>query len=107
MSEDNKLLLNQYFSSEDLNQTTGTEEVDHTTGDIVEASKQLSKLKLNDDASHSKSEPEVCRIFAETPPQPKDPTAAFFDLIGNSTSSEMNSGIMSSLGMSSDVRLKV
>lgn len=94
--EDNKLLLNQYFATDDL--TPKTEESDV----VDDASIKMGSLKLDDNVSETKSEPEVCRIFAETPPQPKDPTAAFFDLIG--TNSGASGGIISDLGISTDVR---
>lgn len=100
MSEDRGLLLNQYFS-EDSGKTPVKEVV-------AEASVRMGSLNLDDDdKSSSKTEPEVCRIFSATMAQPKDPTAAFFDLIGGPTAN--TGGVMSNFGMASqpstDVRL--
>lgn len=104
MSEDSKLLLNQYFSSSDETNeiTQQTDAVD----DIIEASNKIGSLKLDDSTSSARNEPEVCRIFAETPPQPKDPTAAFFDLIGNTSTASSSSGIITDFGIPpADVRI--
>lgn len=95
MSEDTTPSLSQYFGSTDIKQ----DQLDFTQ-EITAASNKICDLKLEDNQkSANKNEPEVCRIFAETPPQPKDPTAAFFDLIGNSHTTGAN-GIISDLGIS-------
>lgn len=97
MSEENKLLLNQYFSSED----ESNQNVQRFESDVVDVGKQVASLKLDDEVQTSKDEPQVCRIFAETPPQPKDPTAAFFDLIGSTSSSSASGATITDFGMSS------
>lgn len=84
MSEENKSLLNQYFTSED-------ESNQNPQGDIVDVAKQVASLRLDEGSESGQDEPQVCRIFAETPPQPKDPTAAFFDLIGSTSSNASTS----------------
>lgn len=100
MSEENKLLLNQYFAEDESNQN-----VQRSQSDIVDVTKQVASIKLDDEIKISKDEPQVCRIFAETPPQPKDPTAAFFDLIGSSSSTSTSGATLTDFGMSStDVR---
>lgn len=94
MSEENKLLLNQYFSSDD----ESNQNVHRSQGDVVDVAKQVASLSLDDEV---KDEPQVCRIFAETPPQPKDPTAAFFDLIGSTSSTSTSGATITDFGMSS------
>lgn len=97
MSEENKSLLNQYFSEDE-----NAQNAQRPQSDIIDMTKQVASIKLDDEIKASKDEPQVCRIFAETPPQPKDPTAAFFDLIGSSTSSNSTSGAtLTDFGMSS------
>lgn len=93
MSEENKLLLNQYFSED--------ENAQQSQDDIIDVTKQVASIKLNDETKASKDEPQVCRIFAETPPQPKDPTAAFFDLIGSTSSTSTSGATLTDFGMSS------
>lgn len=100
MSEDSKLLLNQYFSSND--ETNDSTKHTDVLDDIAEASNRIGSLKLEDSVNSTKNEPEVCRIFAETPPQPKDPTAAFFDLIGNASTASSSSGIITDFGIPSE-----
>lgn len=104
MSEENKSLLNQYFSSED----DGNQNSLRGQDDITDMSKQVASIRLDDEIKCNKDEPQVCRIFAETPPQPKDPTAAFFDLIGSSSSTTSTSGAtLTDFGMSStDVSIR-
>lgn len=96
MSEENKSLLNQYFTEEEP-----TQNVQQSHGDIIDMTKQVASIKLDDEIRASKDEPQVCRIFAETPPQPKDPTAAFFDLIGSSSSTSTSGATITDFGMSS------
>lgn len=87
--------LSQYFTVDNRNKTDVQVSF---TNEITEATKKLGNLQLE---NVSKSEPEVCRLFAETAPQVKDPTAAFFDLIGNS--SKTNEETMPDLGLPADV----
>lgn len=96
MSEENKSLLNQYFTEEE-----STQNVQQSQGDIIDMTKQVASIKLDDEIKASKDEPQVCRIFAETPPQPKDPTAAFFDLIGSTSSASTSAATITDFGMSS------
>ncbi|KAJ8978599.1 hypothetical protein NQ317_006887 [Molorchus minor] len=97
MSENAVPSLSQYFGESDNKQ----DQLDFTQ-EITEASSRINNLKLDDNQLNSnKDEPEVCRIFAESPPQPKDPTAAFFDLIGNNKTTGTN-GIISDLGISTN-----
>lgn len=106
MSDDTKLLLNQYFSSNE--ETSQITQQADTVDDISETSNKISSLKLDDSSKNTKNEPEVCRIFAETPPQPKDPTAAFFDLIGSTSTASSSSGIITDFGIpSGDVHTSI
>ncbi|KAF5275093.1 hypothetical protein FQA39_LY07030 [Lamprigera yunnana] len=66
--------LSQYFCEPDEKSKVAPEE---DISIVSETTKQLQGLQLEN------TEPEVCRLFAETPVQPKDHTAVFFDLISN------------------------
>ncbi|VEN49981.1 unnamed protein product [Callosobruchus maculatus] len=67
--------------------------------DLLDATAKVGSLKIEDNNSTSaKNEPEVCRIFSETAIQPKDSTAAFFDLIGGKRTADSND-IISDLGL--------
>lgn len=94
MSDSTTPSLSQYFGSKNENKSDFFK-------DIVEASNKIGSLQLVDNKKNNKNEPEVCRIFSETPPQQKDPTAAFFDLIGNPAINSNPGGIVSDLGLSS------
>lgn len=88
MAENNSSsAISQYFEGDTV-QLTAKDDVD-------DVAKQMTDLKV---ADKPKDEPEVCRLFAEAPPQVKDPTAVFFDLIGNPSSSQAG-------GMVSDLEL--
>ncbi|XP_044263196.1 trafficking protein particle complex subunit 12 [Tribolium madens] len=93
MSERMPPSLSQYFGekTDDKVKTIDLSE------ELNEASTKITDLKLVDDnlPSAQKNEPEVCRIFAETPPQAKDQTTSFFDLIGNNHS--VSNGLISNL----------
>ena len=70
--------------------------------ELSEASTKINDLKLDDNlTSANKNEPEVCRIFAETPPQAKDQTTSFFDLIGNNHTGN-STGLISELEITSN-----
>ncbi|EFA06807.1 trafficking protein particle complex subunit 12 [Tribolium castaneum] len=93
MSESVPPSLSQYFGekTDDKVKTIDLSE------ELNEASTKITDLKLDDNLpSAKKNEPEVCRIFAETPPQAKDQTTSFFDLIGNNHSVTSN-GLISNL----------
>ncbi|CAH0550758.1 unnamed protein product [Brassicogethes aeneus] len=93
MSEINKPSLSQYF---------GAEENINLDNGINDTSNKIKDIQLNDEPNAvDKQEPEVCRLFSESLPQPKDPTAAFFDLIGNSHTTGSN-GLISDLGITSN-----
>ncbi|KAJ8963409.1 hypothetical protein NQ318_018889 [Aromia moschata] len=97
MSDNAASSLSQYFGSPDDKR----DQLDFAQ-ELSDASSRIGGLKLDDNQRGAdQNEPEVCRMFAESPPQPKDPTAAFFDLIGNSHVSAA-SGIISDLGISSN-----
>ncbi|XP_022913760.2 trafficking protein particle complex subunit 12 isoform X2 [Onthophagus taurus] len=83
--------LSQYFSSGKSSEAQVT-----YTNELNEAITSIGSLQLGRN-EQSSSEPEVCRIFSETLPQPKDPSAAFFDLIGNPsrTTEQESAGEMS------------
>lgn len=96
MSDSTTPSLSQYFGAKNENKSDFSR-------DLTEASNKIGSLQLVD---NNKNEPEVCRIFSETPPQQKDPTAAFFDLIGNPAINSNPGGIVSDLGLSGvDVRV--
>lgn len=73
--------LNQYFGPKQ-SKLTSHAAVD-LADEVEEATNKVEDLHLQEG---KKNEPEVCRLFTENPTHPKDPTAAFFDLIGNSSS---------------------
>lgn len=87
--------LSQYFAVDNRNKSDVQVSF---TNEITEATKKLGNLQLE---SVSKSEPEVCRLFVETAPAAKNPTAAFFDLIGNP--SKNNDETIPDLGLPADV----
>ncbi|KAL3288450.1 hypothetical protein HHI36_002895 [Cryptolaemus montrouzieri] len=97
MSENATPSLSQYFVQSDK---TKSEKSDISL-ELSDASNKLDILKLEDNqpSSQNKNEPIVCRLFSENAQQPKDPTAAFFDLIGSSHSTNRN-GVISELGLS-------
>lgn len=70
MTDNHTPSLSQYFGTLEQKTAPVTEEISDTIN-------QIHSLHLEG------NEPEVCRLFAETPAQPKDPTAVFFDLISN------------------------
>lgn len=72
--------LSQYFGTTSEQKSKSAEDFSNV---LSEATSKINNLQLEDNL---KNEPEVCRLFAETPVQPKDPTAMFFDLIGNPSS---------------------
>ncbi|CAH1107199.1 unnamed protein product [Psylliodes chrysocephalus] len=89
--------LSQYFGSNE-----NIEDTIDFSQQLNEAAGQINNLKIEDNLSINKSEPEVCRIFSDTPPiQTKYSTEAFFDLIGNSVQNSGTKEIISNLGLSS------
>lgn len=72
--------LSQYFGSTEK-QKRHSEDIEGSAL-LSETASKFNSLQLDD---NKKNEPEVCRLFSETPIQPKDPTAVFFDLISNSS----------------------
>lgn len=88
--------LTHYFGTSDHEK----DQIDFTK-ELTETTDKISSIRLgqDDNSKPKKKEPEVCRIFAEAPVEPKDPTAAFFDLIGNDRSKAGSGGIMSDLGL--------
>lgn len=84
--------LSQYFGP------VGTDSADFCR-ELNDASSKINDLKLEEKPSvANKNEPEVCRIFAETPPQPRDQTTSFFDVIGNNHN-VTSSGLISDLDL--------
>ncbi|XP_074037480.1 trafficking protein particle complex subunit 12 isoform X2 [Leptinotarsa decemlineata] len=97
MTENSSPSLSQYFATNE----TKKDQTDFAKV-LTETAGQINSLKIDDNhKSDTKNEPEVCKIFSEPAPQPRDPTAAFFDLIGNSSNTGAN-GIISDLGLSSN-----
>lgn len=97
MTESKQPSLMQYFGSDDNEKMRG-----EVATEISETAKQMESLKLErDEVINEKKEPAVCRIFAETPVEPKDPTAAFFDLLGNDNLKTVASGVIAPLGLTS------
>lgn len=93
MSESVAPSLSQYFGEKTDDQIKTID----LSQELSEASTKITDLKLDDNLpSAKKNEPEVCRIFAETPPQAKNQTTSFFDLIGNNHSVTSN-GLISDL----------
>lgn len=93
MSQNVAPSLSQYFGSDEASDQAdfGTEET------LLIDNKSDDNPKIV-----SKNEPEVCRLFASTSSQPKDPTAAFFDIISNNpTKSGQTAEFISDLGMNS------
>ncbi|KAF2883543.1 hypothetical protein ILUMI_22607 [Ignelater luminosus] len=80
MSDNPTPSLSQYFGTTTEQKSKSAEDFSNV---LSETTSKINNLQLEDNL---KNEPEVCRLFAETPVQPKDPTAMFFDLIGNSGS---------------------
>ena len=92
--------LSQYFGSEvKINSSFSAE--------LAEASKRVSNLRIDESGNKERNEPEVCRIFSEVPVQSKDHTAAFFDLIGNPSTSSTVRGGLNDLGFSTDVGIQL
>lgn len=104
MSETKQPTLSQYFGTDN----NGDDENDNEKGakDLQDLTNKVNKIDIDgDNKRDAKNEPEVCRLFTETPTQPKDPTAAFFDLIGNPANSIAASGIVTDFSLpSTDVR---
>ncbi|XP_076260001.1 trafficking protein particle complex subunit 12 [Rhynchophorus ferrugineus] len=96
MTEPKPPSLTQYFGSDDEKTQSDA------ANEILETAKQMESLKLErDEVVNEKKEPAVCRIFAETPVEPKDPTAAFFDLLGNDNLKTTGGGVITPLGLAS------
>ncbi|XP_018335736.1 trafficking protein particle complex subunit 12 [Agrilus planipennis] len=93
MSQQSVPSLSKYFGTPETTNKTGNQDFSN----VEETTEKLNSFHIKD---NSKIEPVVCRIFSETSNEPKDPTAAFFDLIGNGSSTD--SGISSNLGISSE-----
>lgn len=75
-----------------LSQYFGGEDQEKTDDDVPLVTEKMSNVQIMDGLDEetrklSKSEPEVCRMFTAALPQPRDPSAAFFDLIGSPTTS--------------------
>ncbi|XP_065166950.1 trafficking protein particle complex subunit 12 [Atheta coriaria] len=93
MSE-NTPSLSAYFGD-----TTDSKADNDFSSQLVE---KISVLDIDEPKATSQSEPNVCRLFAKTPQQLKDPAASFFDLIGTSTSSpNAPTGMLTDLGLPS------
>lgn len=85
--------LSQYFSSD---KQSINDSVNDTSG-------KISNLQISEKKNE---EIEVCRLFAETQSHVKDPTASFFDLIGNPNTNANPGGMVSELELpASDVCL--
>lgn len=95
MTDQNPPSLTHYFGTSD-----NDKEQPDFSRQLTEATDLISSITLDEDDSSKpkKKEPEVCRIFSERPVEPKDPTAAFFDLIGNDRS-KVEGGLISELGL--------
>ncbi|CAG9766054.1 unnamed protein product [Ceutorhynchus assimilis] len=94
MTDQKPSSLNHYFGRDPEKEQTDF------TKELTDATDKISNIRLdNIDKNSQKQEPQVCRIFSETSVEPKDPTAAFFDLIGNDGSKGSSGGIMSDLGL--------
>lgn len=73
--------LSQYFGPPKQSKLTSHAAVD-LADEVDEAVAMVKRFKLRDGAGGD--EPEVCRLFAaEASAKPSDPTASFFDFIGN------------------------
>ncbi|CAG9821275.1 unnamed protein product [Phaedon cochleariae] len=94
MSRNDQPSLSQYFGSNE-----NSEDRTDFSKEVTEATAEIINLKLADGKKIiAKNEPEVCRLFSEPTPQARDPTAAFFDLIGSNQNTGTN-GIISDLGL--------
>lgn len=93
MSDNSVPNLSQYFGSSESSQAFSNQ--------LNEATNEFQNLKINDNHPNatSKKESELSKLFTEAP-QPKDPTASFFDLIGSNEISTVPNGIISDLGLS-------
>lgn len=94
MSENSLPNLSQYFGSTDSSQGFSNQ--------LNDASNKIQQLKLDDNQQSvpPKKDSDLSKLFTEAP-QPKDPTASFFDLIGNNQMHTSSNGIMSELGFPS------
>lgn len=72
--------LSQYFGPPKQPKLTSHAAVD-LADEVDEAAAGVKRVRLREEAG---DEPEVCRLFAaEASAKPSDPTASFFDFIGN------------------------
>lgn len=96
MSDNSSPHLSQYFGSSQSFQGFSSQ--------LNETSDKIQNLKIDDNqlSDATKKEQELSKLFTEAP-QPKDPAASFFDLIGNNQMNTGASGIISDLGLSSNV----
>ncbi|XP_072376597.1 trafficking protein particle complex subunit 12 [Diabrotica undecimpunctata] len=95
MSQDTVPSLSQYFGA-----TGNKEDQIDFSQELIDTTGQISNLNIEDNQkTTNKNEPEVCRIFSETPMQSKDPTEAFFDLIGNTSQMTGANKVISDLGL--------
>lgn len=85
--------LTQYFGTTDHEK----EQMDFSKV-LTDTTDKISSIRLGPEEKPA-NEPEVCRIFAEIPAEPKDPTANFFDLIGNDKGKANSAGIISDLDL--------
>lgn len=93
MSDNPAPSLSQYFGSTDSSK--------EFSNHLNDASNKIQQLKLDDNLKSvpTKKDSDLSKLFTEAP-QPRDPTASFFDLIGNRMQTSQN-GIISDLGFSS------
>ncbi|ERL92356.1 trafficking protein particle complex subunit 12 [Dendroctonus ponderosae] len=85
--------LTQYFGATDHEK----EQMDFSKV-LTDTTDKINSVRLGQEERPT-NEPEVCRIFAEIPAEPKDPTANFFDLIGNDKGKVNSAGIISALDL--------
>ncbi|KAL1513741.1 hypothetical protein ABEB36_003111 [Hypothenemus hampei] len=97
MSEDKQPSLAQYFGNSETD-ILNTEDFPQNRT-LIETVHKISNLSLSESSDNLKldQQPQICTFFTETPVEPKDPTASFFDLIG-SKSRYTSSNITSELG---------
>lgn len=95
MSDNSVPNLSQYFGSPEFSQDFSSQ--------LNDASNKIQQLKIDDNQQSvpPKKDSELSKLFTEAP-QPKDPAASFFDLIGNNQITTATNGIMSDLGFSSN-----
>lgn len=96
MSDNSIPNLSQYFGLSQSSQELSSQL--NETSDII----QNLKIDDNQQSAPSKTEPGLSKLFTESS-LPKDPTASFFDLIGNNQMNSDSNGIISDLGIPANV----